>query len=300
MQQVLVITGLTASGKSKMGIDLAHHFNGEIISADSVAVYKDLDIGSAKLPLAERDGITHHLMDVYEYTDSFNVVEFQKEARRLIDDITSRGKLPIVVGGTGLYVNALLNDYRFEEELDRIQIEDNRDNETIYNELLDLDPKAAKQIHMNNRQRVLRALDRVKYHDKTSEEITSYNKDKRLYDATVFFLQGDRSKMYERINQRVEVMFEEGLVEEVTLLLKKTPHLFDLQSVQSIGYREFKSFFDGVMSLEEVKHLIQRNTRRFAKRQITWFKHQTPNITIDIFEPGFYGDVVKVVTEWIK
>lgn len=300
MKKVLVITGLTASGKSKLGIDLAKRYNGEIISADSVAVYKHLDIGSAKLPIEDREGVVHHLIDVLDYTEGYNVAEFQKQGRQLIEDIHKRNKLPIVVGGTGLYVNALLNDYRFEKELDQPENLDDRPNEILYKELLMLDPEAASTIHVNNRKRVLRALDRVKQHDKTSQEITSYNKDERLYDACVFFLQGDRAKMYERIESRVDMMFDHGLIEEVQNLYNQTPNLFSLQSIQSIGYREFEGFFNKELSLEEVRSLIKRNTRRFAKRQITWFKHQTPNITLDIFKEDMLLEVDKVVKQWLS
>ncbi len=299
MKKVLVIAGLTASGKSALGIALAKRYNGEIISADSVAVYKELDIGSAKLPFAEQGGIKHHLMDVHELSDPYNVALFQKEGRKAIDDIISRGKLPIVVGGTGLYINALLFDYRFEEEEASEEVEDPRDNETLYQDLLKRDPKAANSIHPNNRKRILRALESLDYHDQTRSEISQDAKETPLYDALVFFLQGDRSLIYERIEKRVDIMMEQGLETEIQHIVANYSDAFKYQSLQSIGYREFEAYFAGNQTLEDTISLIKRNTRRFAKRQITWFKHQTPNITIDIFDPEYKERVNDLVIQWL-
>ena len=294
MEKVLVIAGLTASGKSSLGIELAKKYNGEVISADSVAVYKDLDIGSAKLSMDDRQGINHHLIDVYDYHDGYNVAKFQEEARALIKDISARGKLPIVVGGTGLYINALLYDYRFDHE-DIEEVEYSETNEELMALLVEKDPLAAESIHLNNRKRIIRALERPD----SSDDKPEFDKEKALYDGLVFFLQGDRKLIYDRINQRVDHMFEIGLLEEVDQLVKKDKEFFKQQSTQSIGYREFEAYYNQDQSLDETKDLIKRNTRRFAKRQITWFKHQTKNITMDIFSDNFLEDVNKEVSEWL-
>lgn len=298
MKKVLVIAGLTASGKSSLAIELAHELNGEIISADSVAVYKELNVGSAKTPIEEREGIVHHLIDVTDIHTPYNVARFQEDARNAIDLIYAKGKLPIVVGGTGLYLNALIKDYRFELEHQGDIVEDDRDTEVLYQELVTLDPQSTESIHPNNRKRILRALESVKYHEKTRKDLNQDKKDVVLYDALVLFLQGDRKKVYERIESRVDLMFENGLVEEVSALYSNDPNVFDLQSMQSIGYREFKDYFLGNNSLVETSDLIKRNTRRFAKRQLTWFKHQMVCEWMDIFSPTFKSDVHDSIIKW--
>lgn len=298
MKPVLVIAGLTASGKSALAIDLAHKLKGEIISADSVAVYEELNIGSAKLPYEDRGGIEHHLLNVRSITEPYNVAAFQRDARALIADIHARGKLPIVVGGTGLYINALIKDYRFELETLEVLPEDTRDTEILYRELETKDPEAALTIHPNNRKRILRALESVNYHQETRKKLNQDKKDQFVYDALVLFLQGDRKKIYERIEHRVDIMFGSGLIEEVKGLYDHDPRVFDLQSMQSIGYREFQDYFTKDLALEEVERLIKRNTRRFAKRQLTWFKHQTDSVWIDIFSDSFENDVMSAITTW--
>lgn len=300
MKKVLVIAGLTASGKSALGINLAQAFNGEVISADSVAVYKELNIGSAKTRVEERDGITHHLIDIGSIYEPYNVARFQKEARSAIDDITSRGKLPIVVGGTGLYINALVKDYRFELETLGNEPEDDRPTDVLYEELKDKDELSSLSIHPNNRKRILRALESVNYHKETRKDLHQDLKNVYLYDAKIFFLQGDREKIYGRIEARVDAMIEQGLVEEVRSLFNIDNDLFSLQSMQSIGYREFKEYFLGNQDLDRTVELIKRNTRRFAKRQMTWFKHQTESEWVDIFNPNFENEVIGMTTTWVN
>lgn len=290
MKKIVVIAGVTASGKSALGVKLAHKFNGEIISADSVAIYKGLDIGSAKPSLEEQDGIPHHMIDILEVDQSYSVAQFQKDARALIDDICARGKLPIIVGGTGLYINALIYNYQFDDEVKETK-EYSENNDELYQLLKDKDSKSAQHIHPNNRKRVIRALERVA---NPSEE---FDRNESLYDATVVFLAGDRQRIYDRINDRVERMVHSGLVDEVSQLLDLHPNLFEYQSTNSIGYREFEAYFKEGQSLEDTIALIQRNTRRFAKRQITWFTHQTKSEVIDIFDGD---DVVEKVSKLIK
>lgn len=298
MKKVIVIAGVTASGKSKLAVALAHKINGEIISADSVAVYNELNIGSAKPTLIEQDGIPHHLINIVSYTESYHVARFQREAREAIDLIISKGKIPIIVGGTGLYINALLNDYRFTEELELPEIDESLTNEAMMNELIQIDPVTASTIHINNRKRLIRSLQMVKCTKKPKADLNSNKGKERLYDAKIYFLQGERALLYERINMRVEVMLNHGLLEEVSQLYSNDKNLFDYQSMQAIGYREFKPYFLGNSTIDEVKTQIQQNTRRFAKRQITWFKHQTESTWIDVFNEEPLNRVLEDLKEW--
>lgn len=288
MKKVLVIAGVTGSGKTKLGIELANAFNGEIISADSVAIYRGLNIGSAKPDEKELSQAKHHMIDILDVNDSYSVAQFQKDARALIDDISNRGKLPIVVGGTGLYINALINNYDFEE--DEQEVFENESSYTdieLYNLLIERNPEVASTVHQNNRKRVLRALVKKPSLNRGNEPV---------YDALVFFLQSDRELIHNRINMRVDKMFDCGLVKEVEDLYQQHPQLFTYQGIQSIGYREFEDYFKNETPLEEVKELIKRNTRRFAKRQITWFKNKTNSIWIDIKQPG---DVYEYINKWL-
>lgn len=286
MKKVIVIAGVTGAGKSALSIELAHALNGEIISADSVAIYKHLDIGSAKLSKEAQDGVVHHLMDALPLDAPFDVATFQKEGRALIDAIHARGRVPIVVGGTGLYINALIQDYRFDAPSYEVDIEaiEALTDEALRSKLKEVDPQVLDTIHPNNRKRLVRALKRYEETKNSQETITAFNKDERVYDAKVYFLTGPRDVMYERMNQRVTKMFESGLIEEVEHCLQLYPNFFQLSATQAIGYREFEAYFNQTMDLDTVKQLIQRNTRRFAKRQWTWFKHQTQAQWIDISE----------------
>lgn len=298
MIKVLVIAGVTGAGKSRLGVALAHRLNGEIISADSVAVYHELNVGSAKPTINEQEGVPHHLINVTNINTPYNVARFQKEGRACIEEIHSRGKLPIVVGGTGLYINALLRDYQFEEERTLGEVDERLSNEELYNQLQEVDPESAQTIHINNRQRMIRALQINNSQGKTKASSNQAQKDILLYDACILFLQGDREMLYQRINDRVDGMFENGLLDEVKTLQATDPAVFNLQSMQAIGYREFAPYFEGTQSLEATIELIKQNTRRFAKRQITWFKHQTPSVWIDVFSPDMMIHVNNAIEAW--
>lgn len=300
MKKVLVIAGLTASGKSSLGVKLAHLLNGEIISADSVAVYRELNIGSAKPSIIEQDGIKHHLIDVVSIKDGYDVAQFQTLARKAIEIIHSKGKLPIVVGGTGLYINALIKDYKFEDEQEKPKMIFNFSDSQLHSVLLKVDPVSASEIHPNNVKRIKRALESFYFHEKTKLEINERKKDTLLYDAHVLFLQGNRQKMYDRMNSRVDSMMESGLVKEVKDLLNLYPDLFSYKSMSAIGYREFEDYFNGETSLSETVELIKRNTRRFAKRQITWFKHQMACEWIDIFDEESMLSIENNIYDWLK
>lgn len=291
---IYVIAGQTATGKSETAIKLAQVMNAEIISADSVAVYRKLDIGSAKPSQIERANIPHHMIDVLDLDEPFNVAIFQEEARRLIKEIKAREKNVIVVGGTGLYIKALLYDYRFEKEPD-MEIERDESTETLYSLLRNQDPLTAETIHPNNRKRIIRALNSFEYHNKTRNELNQKQKDTQIIDAKIFFLYGDRNKVYRRINERVERMFEMGLETEVCDLYREDPNIFKYNSMNSIGYREFESYFNKEIDREQLIAHIQRNTRRFAKRQMTWFKNQQPAIWINIDEESAFDAIVKEI-----
>ena len=291
---IYVIAGQTATGKSETAIKLAQVMNAEIISADSVAAYRKLDIGSAKPSQIERANIPHHMIDVLDLDEPFNVAIFQEEARRLIKEIKSREKNVIVVGGTGLYIKALLYDYRFEKEPD-METERDESTETLYSLLRNQDPLTAETIHPNNRKRIIRALNSFEYHNKTRNELNQKQKDTQIIDAKIFFLYGDRNKVYRRINERVERMFEMGLETEVCDLYREDPNIFKYNSMNSIGYREFESYFNKEIDREQLIALIQRNTRRFAKRQMTWFKNQQPAIWINIDEESAFDAIVKEI-----
>lgn len=267
MKKVIVVVGPTAVGKTKISIELAKAFNLEVLSGDSVAVYKKLDIGSAKPTLEERQGIVHHFIDVIEPTEQYSVYDFQKGAREYIEnhDVT------LICGGTGLYVQSVLFDYEFEAGQRDFSLEDKYkyySNEELYDHLLRLDPNIDKdKLHMNNRKRVLRAIEIIETTNRPFSEFN--NKNEALYDYFIVYLNlDDRNLLYERINKRVDIMIEDGLVEEVKALYDEgiMPH--------AIGYKEFIPYFNNEVSLETVVEEIKKNTRHLAKRQMTWFKNQ--------------------------
>ena len=264
MKKVVIVLGPTAVGKTKIGIELAKRLNTQIISGDSVQVYKGLDIGSAKVKEEETNGIVHHLIDVLEPTQTYSVCDFQKEARRLMDEL----EIPLIVGGTGLYINAAISNYEFDapkRDFDFENTYNDYTNEEVYNMLVEKDPLTASSLHPNNRKRVLRAL----YAANVNEPLSVKNKkNELLYDAYIIYLNVERKLLYERIDKRVLQMIDEGLEKEVKDLYQQgiTPH--------AIGYQEWLPYFKGEISLEEVISEIQKNSRHLAKRQITWFKNQ--------------------------
>lgn len=279
MEQVIVIVGPTGVGKTKMGVALAEYFNGEVISGDSMQIYKTMDIGTAKVTSDEMEGIVHHLIDIKEPTESYSVKDFQDEVRQKIKEITSRGKLPIIVGGTGLYIKAALYDYEFtESQMDHqeyvVKYQD-YSNEELYNHLVEIDELSAKELHPNNRQRVLRAI--AIYEStgiKKSETLAKQNHE-LIYDTKFIGLTLERSTLYERINQRVDKMMEQGLLQEIDSLMKKG-YAPELQSMKAIGYKEWFGYYQGDQNLQETLELIKKNSRNYAKRQYTWFNNQVP------------------------
>ena len=275
MQKVLVIVGPTAIGKSGFGIKMAQKYNGEIISGDSVQVYRGFDIGSGKITKEEAQGIKHYLIDIKDYNEEYNVAEFQKEARKLIAEISSRNKLPIIVGGTGLYIKATLYDYEFKEEVIEDDPFEEYSNEELYALLNKVDPEALEKIHVNNRKRLVRALNIYnKTKEKMSENIKAQNHE-MLYDAKIIGLSDERTNVYHNIERRVDLMFEAGLENEVRNLIASGVSFSD-KPMEAIGYKQFEAYFKGEIDIERVRELIKRDSRRFAKRQYTWFNNQTP------------------------
>ena len=289
---IIVVVGPTAVGKTKMGIELAKRYNGEVINADSTQVYRSLDIATAKVTPAEMDGIVHHLIDICDISDDYTVFDFQRDCRDCISDILSRGKTPIIVGGTGLYVKAALYDYKFDLENVSFDYSDISDDE-LYNRLLSIDPNTS--IHKNNRKRVERALS---YYDSTGKLLSSKDKtDCLLYDSIFIGLTTSRDILYERINKRVDSMISNGLLEEAK-------RVFDCgirsKAVMTpIGYKELFKYFSSDSDLESCMKIIKQKSRNYAKRQYTWFNNQ---MNINWFDVDFncFGNTVNDVIEFVN
>jgi len=274
---IICIVGPTAVGKTKLSIELAQALNGEIISSDSMQIYRGMDIGTAKASLEERRGIVHHLIDEKNPDEEYSVAEFQQSVRAKIADIIARDKLPILVGGTGLYIKSVLYDYEFSKDSQtKTTIQgayEHLNNEQLHNQLREIDEKAALDIHPNNRKRVIRALEIFKESGVKKSELIERQQHQLIYQVKLIGLTDDREALYQRINQRVDNMFEMGLIEEVRSLYDcQIPK--EAQAIRAIGYKEVYDYFEGSISFEECRELIKRNSRRYAKRQYTWFCNQ--------------------------
>lgn len=280
-EPLLILTGPTAVGKTKLSIELAKKINGAIISADSMQVYQYMDIGSAKITKEEMEGVPHYLVDQFKPEEEFHVVRFQAEAKKAISEIRQNGQIPIVVGGTGFYIQALLYDIDFSkgdandsyrESLEQIGAK--QGNLVLHQMLEAIDPKSAEIIHANNQKRVIRALE---YYHFTNQPISEHNEEQQQkdspYNFAYFVLNDDRSKLYSQIDQRVDWMMDHGLLEEVQKLKEMGYHK-EMVSMQGLGYKELLDYLDGNCTLEEAVYLIKRDTRHFAKRQLTWFKRE--------------------------
>lgn len=301
-----MIAGPTAVGKTALSIQLARALNGEIISGDSMQVYRKLDIGTAKVTPEEMDGVPHYLIDICEWSERYSVAEFQQHARQKITEITQKGKLPIVVGGTGLYIQALLYDFKLGNEgevtpeqvqikQELVQLERTCSKEELWQRLAACDPLAADAIHVNNTRKVLRALEVFLVTGKSI--LTPTQKPQALYDYYLIGLTTERDVLYERINQRVEWMIKQGLEEEARgLLVQREAHAW-----QGIGYKEFLPYFDGQQSLTETIESIQLASRRYAKRQLTWFRNRMSAHWFDLVtHPQEYDKLLDELKNWLE
>jgi len=274
MDKVIVIVGPTGVGKTKLSIELAKYFNSEIINGDSVQIYKDLNIGSAKVTIDEKEGIEHHLLDFKNIEENYTVYDYQYDLRNKINEFKERKLLPIVVGGTGLYLKAALYDYSFNKEDDVISNEYSEySNEELYELLKEKDLKEANKLHPNNRRRVVRALNIIESSNMKKSEIIDNQSHIPLYDVVFLGLTLPREELYERINLRVDKMINDGLLEEVKSLFDKYKDK-DYKSLLAIGYKELFSYYKNEISLEDAIELIKKKSRNYAKRQYTWFKNQ--------------------------
>jgi tRNA dimethylallyltransferase len=304
-EKLLVLIGPTAVGKTKLSIELAKKYNAEIISGDSMQIYKHMDIGTAKIQSAEMEGIPHHLLDIKEPDESFSVAEFQQLVREKITDIHKRGKLPMLVGGTGLYIQSVIYDYQFSETCSddafRNELEEKarqRGNEYIHNLLKQIDPKSAERIHPNNVRRVIRALEVFHCTGRTTSEYQQNQEQELLYNVALIGLTMNRDKLYERINLRVNLMLEAGLVEEVKTLYDQG--LRDVQSIQAIGYKEIFEYIDGLVTLDEAVENLKQNSRRYAKRQLTWFRNKMDVAWFDMTERDSYSKKMNEISSFIE
>ena len=289
---VIVILGPTAVGKTKMSVELAKRLNGEVINADSTQIYKELDIATAKIKEEEKDNIPHHLFDIKNIEENYTVYDYQKDCRYVIDDIISRKKTPILVGGTGLYIKASLYDYKFEEENNDNQFE-NLSNEEIYNKLKTIDNNI--DIHINNRKRLVRALNYCLNNNLKFSEKEKTNK--LLYDTIFIGLTCERNILYERINKRVDEMVNGGLLDEAKKIYES--NIRTKAVMTPIGYKELFPYFKGEKKLNECLEKIKQNSRKYAKRQYTWFNHQM-NVTWFNVDFDDFNKTINEVYDYIK
>lgn len=277
MEKVIVVIGPTSVGKTKMGVALAKKLNGEVISGDSMQIYRQMDIGTAKATKDEMEGIAHHCLGILDPHDNYSVHDFQKMVRQKILEITKRGHIPIIVGGTGLYIKAALYDYEFEKtEGDHDKIKEkykNYDNISLYNYLLSIDEESAKILHPNNRRRVLRTIEIYENTGRKKSEIINEQEHVCLYDAYFVGLTLPRDLLYERINQRVDMMKNAGLKKEIEQLYQQGLNR-NHQSMKAIGYKEWFDYFDHLIDENTVYENIKKHSRQYAKRQYTWFRNQ--------------------------
>jgi tRNA dimethylallyltransferase len=306
MKPLVILTGPTAVGKTDLSIQLAKRIGGEIVSADALQVYKLMDIGTAKVTREEMDGVEHYLIDVLEPDEEFNAATFKRMANEAIEEIYAKGKIPVITGGTGFYIQAVLYDIDFEDgegysdDDERAKLREKftcmlneHGAEYIHDRLREVDAESAESIHPNNTQRVIRALE---YCYMTGGKFSKHNATQRQkksdYNFSYFVLNDDRKKLYERIDRRVDVMFEKGLLDEMKSLTDRGLTR-ENQSMQAIGYRELFDYFDGVKTLDETKELIKQNSRRYAKRQLTWFRRERDVTWINY--PDFEGSKERVL-----
>ena len=300
MEKIIIIAGPTASGKSALAIDVAKKLNTEIISADSMQIYKGMDIGTAKITKDEMNGIKHHMLDVVNPNEEYSVSDYADAAKGIIDALHKQNKIPVICGGTGLYIDALLYPLSLGAHDDSVRLRLEQECEKygpiyMHDKLKAIDPQEADKVHYNNIKRVLRALEIYELTGQTKSEQTDRCKDLN-YDTLLVVLNPDRNCLYERINKRVDMMFESGLENEIQNLLSNGL-TFDCQSMQAIGYKEFKDYFDGKLTKDELVDEIKKGSRHYAKRQVTWFKRYPFARFYDINEKE---NILKDIDEFIR
>ncbi len=306
---VLFIVGPTASGKTKLSIELAKRFNGEIISADSMQIYRGMNIGTAKPDMQEREGIPHHLIDVCDISDAFSVADYQALAKETVFDIVSRRKLPIFVGGTGLYVDSVINNTQFASHKDsshiRIGLSDELEKmgcEYMYERLMRVDPESAKKLHPNDTKRVLRALECFELTGipKSVHDLNSHKNEGFCRSLIIGLNYSDRELLYERINKRVDLLIKAGLIDEIKTLSREGLRTSQTAS-QAIGYKEFYGYLDGIETLDVAVERLKQETRRYAKRQLTWFRRNKDInwICVDADASNCFENVLSIASDLI-
>ena len=290
MNKIIVIIGPTGVGKTRLSISLAKYLNAVIINADSMQVYRDLNIGTAKIKESEKEGIKHYLFDICDIEEEYNIYKYQKDGRKLLDKFQKEGKNVVLVGGSGLYIKSLLYDYKFQEE----EYKEAYENLTNQELLEEIKKHHETDIHVNNRKRLIRELNKIKNNNQITSDIH-----KKLYDFLLIGLTCDREELYKIVDKRVDLMIEDGLIEEVKALYEKGINSKAIQT--GIGYKELYSYFKGDLSLEEAVKLIKKNTRHFIKRQYTFFKHQMDvtwlNVDFSNFEHTI-NEAIKIVDSY--
>lgn len=305
-QKTVFVVGPTASGKTALGIEIAKSFGGEVVSADSMQIYKGIHIASAAPDKAEMRGIPHHLIEFLERTDTFSVADYVKKARGVIEDIAARGKLPIVVGGTGLYISSLVDNTEYlDEKTDlelRRELEDEFDRvgaEEMLLRLRETDPETAERLHPNDRRRIVRAFEVYRLTGKTITEqnILSHKNESSMEPVILGITYNDREKLYERINLRVDLMLSKGLLEEARETFADSDNK---GAFQAIGHKELYPYFEGKISLEEAAELLKQQTRRYAKRQLTWFRRDGRIKWLYPDKDDVYGQAIQIIEEFLK
>lgn len=296
--KVVVICGPTASGKTKLGIDIANVINGEIISCDSMQIYKKMDIGTAKPTKEEQSQAVHHLIDFVEPNERYSVADFKIDAEKKIKDIIKRGKTPILVGGTGLYINSLIYNINYKEDVFDEEYRKKLDNielEIIYKKALEIDPESMKKISANDRKRISRVLEIYHATGKTKTEIEKESRKEVMYDYKIFVLNMDREKLYERINKRVDLMIEAGLIEEVKSIINEYKDF--PTAMQGLGYKEVVQYLNGDFSKEEMIEKIKQESRHYAKRQLTWFRSYKNAKWLDTYDKNNVDIILEEIGE---
>ena len=302
---LIVVAGPTASGKTSLAIQLAEKFGGEVVSADSMQIYKKLNIGTAKPTAEEQKKVPHHMIDILDINENFSVVDYCTMAHGVIEDIYKRGKLPIVAGGTGLYIDSLVNDEEFSSASENRELREEltllaakEGNEAVHKILLELDPVAAENLHPNNLKRVIRAIEIIKESGKSLAMSIKREKAESRYDVMYFVLSHDRSILYDRIEKRVDMMVEEGLIDEAKWLFE-TIENENATCLQAIGYKEFREYIGGKISIEEAIETLKKDTRHYAKRQMTWFRRNEKAKLLDC-GGNFIKEAEKITEEFIR